>query len=209
MKKKKGITIAEILIATAIIGIIAVVAIPSLCEKYRKGEIESRLKKAFSTLRQASMSAQAVGYDWGEWAETYAGKPNWSNLDDEKFFFEHYLKPYVSTLRVEGYWNSYVTAYLADGVRLWIGSGGCADLHVDINGDKGPNEYGVDIHIFNYCPEAASGTMETGKLIPYAPKSITTREQAKELCKSSNGMQCAKLIMMDGWQIKKDYPFSI
>lgn len=206
-KKKKGMTLTEIMIAVAVIGIIAVIAIPILSERYRIGEIESRLKKGFSTLNQAAMNAQAVGEDWGLWSKADGGKPNWQNLDDEYYFFNNYLKPYVSRLKVEGYWNSYVTAYLADGSRLWIGKGGCLDLHVDINGDKGPDEYGVDIHIFNYCPESNT-TMETGKLIPYAPKNITTREQALELCKSDR-MKCAKLIMMEGWKIPKDYPYSI
>ena len=208
MKKKKGLTLPEIMVTVAVIGIIAVIAIPILSERYRIGEIESRLKKAYSTLNQAALNAQAVGEDWGQWSKIANGTPNWSNTDDEFYFFNNYLKPYVSRLKVEKYWNSYVTAYLADGARLWLGKGGCIDIHVDINGDKGPDEYGVDIHIFNYCPDVLSNTYETGKLIPYAQKHITTREQALELCKSNN-MQCAKLIMMEGWHIPKDYPYSI
>ena len=209
MKKKKGFTLAEVLITITIIGIIAAVSIPILSQKYRKAEIESRLKKSYSTLSQAANNARAVGYDWGLWGETATGKPNWSNTDDEYYFFNNYLRPYVSTLKVEGYWNSYVTAYFTDGSRLWVGSGGCIDLHVDINGDKGPDEYGVDIHLFSYCPKVQEKNYEIDRLIPYAKKDVVTREQALDLCKSSDGMQCAKLIMMDGWKIKDDYPFSI
>lgn len=208
MKKKKGFTLAEILVTVAIIGIIAVVAIPILSQKYRTAEVESRLKKAFATLDQAAITAQAFGNDWGQWAAKASGKPNWGNLNDEEEFYNNYLRPYVSTLRVEGYWNSYVTAYLADGIRLWVGSGGCIDLHVDVNGDKGPDEYGTDIFIFNYCPLVAGNSYETERLIPYATKDIDTREKALALCKREK-MQCSKLIMMEGWKIPKDYPYTL
>ena len=207
MKKKKGFTLAEVLLTMTIIGVIAAIAVPTIMHKIRVAEVETRLKKAFSVLNQASLNARAVGNDWGIWAGSADGKPNWSNTDDEEFFYNNYLAPYVSTLKVEGYYNSYVTAYLADGTRLWVGKGGCIDLHVDINGNKGPDEYGVDLHIFTYCPTATT-SYETDKLIPYADKSIVTREQALNLCKSS-GMQCVKLIMMENWKIPKDYPYSI
>lgn len=208
MKKKKGFTLSEVLVTITIIGIIAAIAIPILSKKYRTAEIESRLKKAYSTLNQAAFNARALGNDWGVWAEAANGNPNWGNIDDEKFFYENYLKPYVNTLRYKEIGTSSILAELSDGTQIVLGKGGCADLHVDINGDKGPNEYAIDNFIFNYCPASVSKDYETDKLIPYATKDIVTREQALNLCKNEP-MQCSKLIMMDGWKIKKDYPYSI
>ena len=211
MKKKKGFTLSEVLVTITIIGIIAAIAIPTLMNKYRTAEVESRLKKAYSTLSQAANNARAVGYDWGIWADSMTSNPNWGTLDDERYFYENYLRPYVNTLRYKEFGTSSILAELLDGTQIVIGKGGCADFHVDINGDKGPNEYGIDNFIFNYCPTSASASFETDKLIPYATKDIVTREQALDLCKnpSTEGKQCSKLIMMDGWKIKDDYPFSI
>ena len=51
---KKGFTLAEVLITLVIIGVIAAITIPSLINKTRNQEYVSKLKKAYSTLAQAT-----------------------------------------------------------------------------------------------------------------------------------------------------------
>lgn len=51
-KTKKSFTLAEVLIAIAIIGVIAAITIPSLVREYQKMEYVTRLKKAYSLLNQ-------------------------------------------------------------------------------------------------------------------------------------------------------------
>ena len=55
MKKKNyGFTLAEILIALIVIGVIAAITVPTLIQNTQKQEYVSALKKAYSTLSQAT-----------------------------------------------------------------------------------------------------------------------------------------------------------
>ena len=86
--------------------------------------------------------------------------------------------------------------------------GTCIDFVYDTNGDRKPNKEGSDIFRFLYCPYSNTGWLAEGKIIPYRPKSITTREQALQYCKES-GSYCTALLAEDGWQFKEDYPRKI
>lgn len=51
--KRKGFTLAEVLITLGIIGIVASMTLPALTAKYRKRVIETRLKKFYTVMTQA------------------------------------------------------------------------------------------------------------------------------------------------------------
>ena len=208
MKKKKGFTLSEVLVTITIIGVIAAIAIPTLMNKYRTAEVESKLKKVFTTLSQASMNAQAVGYDWGLWAETANGSSNWNNADDAAYFYNNYLRPYVSTLKVETRGSS-VVAILADGVELSVAKGACIQINADIDGQKnGPESvYGKDEFIFLYCGTSTTDRPNS-KIIPYGLYHNTTPEQALNTYKSAPA-KCAAAIMLNNWKVPKGYPVSL
>lgn len=158
--------------------------------------------------------------------------PNIGN-DMASKFAEKYLKPYLKyngqpglySLKDKGY-NSYYTKdgrvyknnsseyfimELANGVALMIGYNGNAEVYslpvifVDINGKTKPNILGRDFFMFQL------DSVNTMKVTPsgYGLK----REELLEKCARHGGenvydnLSCTGLIMNDGWEIKKDYPW--
>ncbi len=67
---KFGFTLAEVLITLVIIGVIAVITVPSLLQSTEDQEYVSRLKKAYSVLSQAYMRQKADGLLPDEWGLT-------------------------------------------------------------------------------------------------------------------------------------------
>ena len=108
-------------------------------------------------------------------------------------------------------------------VYYWLhGTGGW--FWVDINGLKKPNTIGKDIFVLyltfsqttsNACPE---GTLNRVGFFPLGASCEAIKDRASLLdgsnyaCKKNSslktaGAYCGALIMFDGWEIKKDYPW--
>ena len=119
--------------------------------------------------------------------------------------------------------NSFITTS-GYSVYYWIhnvGTGGW--FFVDLNGKKKPNILGKDIFVFTLYNGHFPGR-KLG-LIPHAMPSATNKtisrddimtgnystEAAAGSCSKTGirnqGQTCAALIMMDGWDIKDDYPW--
>jgi prepilin-type N-terminal cleavage/methylation domain-containing protein len=165
-------TLAEILIVLAIVGIIAVLTIPTLMEKINERIIVAKLEKVYSTLSQACKlsvvdNGEVDSWDIGQ-IDTSDGAQKVAN----------YLIPYIKTAKVCGKnsgcfassykalggsnWgvnvathSAYVRYILFDGVSIAFWSYGscnnhlfCASMTVDINGEKAPNKAGVDYFSF-------------------------------------------------------------
>lgn len=86
-------------------------------------------------------------------------------------------------------------------------------IMADINGPKGPNKFGRDAFFFSLTPNG---------IIPHQHTDIERYDIKKsrdellngpsgayqyECSKKARGLWCAALIMTDGWEIKKDYPW--
>lgn len=83
-------------------------------------------------------------------------------------------------------------------------------ITIDINGLKKPNKVGKDFFIFSIIPEG---------LVPYGYKGggisghtfdnteDITSENTYACNKNKKGVWCAALIMLNGWEIKDDYPW--
>lgn len=52
--RNNGFTLAEVLITLGIIGVVVAMTIPTLISKYKHKEYETRFKKAYSMLAQAT-----------------------------------------------------------------------------------------------------------------------------------------------------------
>ena len=66
--KKSAFTLAEVLITLGIIGVVAALTIPSLIQKYEEKQTVSQVKKAYSEISQAYMSAvqgEGTPDNWG------------------------------------------------------------------------------------------------------------------------------------------------
>ena len=73
-------------------------------------------------------------------------------------------------------------------------------IYADINGLQGPNWIGKDIFMFMV-------DSRTGKFDFYGYRDYdSTREKLYSSCKA-NAITCGRLILMDGWEIKEDYPW--
>mgnify|MGYP002624852226 CR=1 FL=1 len=77
-------------------------------------------------------------------------------------------------------------------------------IWVDINGFRGPNTYGKDFFIMYLNSATNKFDMHA-----YNPGSgVDHRRKFLDECNTDSGSQyCGKLIELDGWQIKDDYPW--
>ncbi len=160
-----------------------------------------------------------------------ASNPNLSK-DMAAKFAETYITPYIKhtgtpqviqprelgysdyrTKNGQIYWNAGTSTYileLANGVTLFIAYNGDEEIlllpiiFVDINGRAKPNIVGRDFFLFTL------DSVSTMKLKPYGID--YKREKLLEDCSSRasslyGNLNCTGLIVIDGWEIKDDYPW--
>lgn len=116
--RKKGFTLAEVLIALVIIGVIAAITIPITIANYQEKERIARVKKVYSTLSNTMTMVRAQG-----------GSPDLvevrdDNMNDLRNWFDTYIKPNLITTKVcyntQGCWYK-------NGVKLLNGNSGYVD----------------------------------------------------------------------------------
>ena len=130
---------------------------------------------------------------------------------------------------VQGH-NSFITTS-GYSVFYWLHGGGTGGwFFVDLNGTKEPNTLGKDIFVFMLDSTRASYKApkvgfipqgmyrldeETNMLVPSSRDDIITGNYSTATAAGScsktgirnQGLTCAALIMVDGWEIKDDYPW--
>lgn len=214
--KRVAFTLAEVLITLGIIGIIAALTIPALVTKYKKQVTANCLKVAYSLFNQAlGLSVQHNG-DTSSWEITSTGIAPKYILPYVEYVGK--VKPYtMKSLYPEGIWllwdrnNIYA---LKNGMIFTIlYSQGVISLTVDINGQQGPNELGIDGFEFRILTTKNTlGTVCTSNnrdvlLGKNGSFTYGTCSRSTSGWEYYAGECCAKVIMMDGWQIKDDYPW--
>lgn len=181
-----GFTLSEVLITLGIIGVVAALTIPTLVANYRKKVVVSKVKKAYSTLQQAVKLSEADNgscdsWDWVSFDDWY---PN--TLNGTKRFRSNIIHT----------WNDMFLA--VSGLDVNGGRYTSLLIFIDIDGLKGSNTLGRDVFLFQLN--------ENGKLFPYC-LNLNRRDAIK--ARGVTGECGAALIMMDGWEISKDYPAKI
>ncbi len=237
MKKKlKAFTLAEVLITLAIVGVVAALTLPNLIVNYQKKQTVNRLKSTYSIFSQAFEHAKVDYGDMSEWElgpfDTSVKKPDLS-----KIFYDKYFLPYINVAKNYGvikakeigyksiyypdgssytYLSSYMDFYtilLSNGTLVLFSFDNSSDgntyfhpmMYVDTNGLSKPNTLGKDIFVF-LIRDNKFGFYD------YSMENYS-RSVALRFCSglSSNGIDearhCGKLIQMDGWQMKDDYPW--
>lgn len=224
-KNYKAFTLSEVLITLGILGVVIAMTLPTLINKYKKQEASARLKKFYTIMNQAIMMSELENGDIKYWdikAPYTADDGSYDyNVGGASCynFFNRYLAKYIKYYKVtQGYskenedgttTSKHSKVYLYDGSSSKIKQGTCIDFIFDINGDKKPNRSGEDIFCFYICPHGKGYRLyETEKFSTQGYMSTNTREKAMEACKT-NRAACARLIQIDGWEIKKDYPYKI
>ena len=143
---------------------------------------------------------------------------NESNRNSALLFFNKYLKPYIKYIKIdenplelqdETGQSPHINVSLSDGVEMQVRNGSCTDLIVDINGKKLPNKQGRDKFYFVICP-SDKAVIECGGNKNWCSycTNCNTRASAKSMCISSASL-CTRLLMMDGWEFKEDYPYKL
>lgn len=207
--KKAAFTLAEVLITLGIIGVVAAMTMPSLIQNYQEKATVTKLKKCYSLVSQAYVS---ILNDEGGSDTLQAG-------DDLEMMekFGKYLKyqktcgrnkgcfPNVTYKSVTGNgyskWEDDTTdrsrAILTDGTLIMFNKSVVpenenyiyAQIYVDINGFKGPNQLGRDFFYFYINPE---------KIVPAGAKALEEKSENQKFtknCIQQNGYTCAAWVI--------------
>lgn len=207
--KKAAFTLAEVLITLGIIGVVAAMTMPSLIQNYQEKATVTKLKKCYSLVSQAYVS---ILNDEGGSDTLQAG-------DDLEMMekFGKYLKyqktcgrnkgcfPNVTYKSVTGNgyskWEDDTTdrsrAILTDGTLIMFNKSVItenenyiyAQIYVDINGFKGPNQLGRDFFYFYINPE---------KIVPAGAKALDEKNEDQKFtknCIQQNGYACAAWVI--------------
>ncbi len=167
VKSNKGFTLAEVLIALVIIGIIAAITVPVIMQNHKKVEYASKLKKFYSTMNNALRLAETEqGMSAYEWDLSGTEKESFSK------YFQNYISCKWGTLLATGDNGAYGydqiidpetddkssgdkldTCFLNDGTffSMYKDTGGLDNGIVfifDLNGLKKPNSSGRDQFYF-------------------------------------------------------------
>ncbi|MBR6163367.1 type II secretion system protein [bacterium] len=171
-------TLAEVLITLVIIGVIAAITVPTLMNKTNNQEYVSRLKKAYSTMSQATNLIIA------EEGTAQADKGGWA--DSGNHIYELYKKHLNNAKECGAFSNCYNGNYkklsgpdypwewrsigdmhkliLSDGTQIifehdnaacesfGVFENRCMQIIIDVNGNKKPNKLGRDAFYFVLQP---------------------------------------------------------
>lgn len=207
---------------------------PALIQNHQKNTTVNRLKKSYAVLSQAialsELENDSVDYwDYTLPVEDFVKKylinfltVRETNVRDSGISY-YYLngQPCREDLCTS---TSYIM-YLADGSSLTISKHQSLTngrvVMIDINGNKGPNKLGKDVFSFSIQKEAKVAPFGFGKfgtvwnddgvnvnqVFGNYDRNILTGNSAYACNKAKRGFWCAGLILSDGWQISKDYPW--
>ena len=207
-KMTKAFTLPAVLITLAIICVVAALTIPTLMQNYKKKVYGTRLKEYYSIMSQAIQLSEIdhgpkSGWSKHALSENYDEEGNLDNSAAHSYnyeFFKTYIAPYLKYTSESIKDNG--TFKLVNGTRVEMWNGDCVDMTVDVNGDKGPKQGGVDLFYFNICLTSKNYVNAGYSCDKY------TREECVQKCKE-NYAYCTSLLQRDNWEFKDDYPYTL
>lgn len=215
--KLTGFTLAEALITLGIIGVVAVLTIPNLINKYQKHHIETNLKRSYSILSQALKLSIAENEDPDGW-----NFPKQNTEEEQLKFLETYIFPHLKIIlnckatnghcwsEPEYLMNNNKTVVIAnskyiirfktiDNISIAYFTNitnGSQHFYVDVNGSRKPNTRGKDIFEF---------ILAENKFLPKGYD--LTKDEAKEECYYDKGYSCSRVLMDNNFKFPADYPW--
>lgn len=226
---KCGFTLAEVLITLGIIGIVAAMTLPALIQNYKKHEVETRLKKFYTTMNQAILMAKNDYGDYREWDfwldNSFDKDGNLINKSDKvKANIEKYFKPYLNIVEVketfdkEGNRENYLY-YFSDGTAFKFGSYSTNDIFYYTNSpeqcEASQDNIGRCQFVFQFRPLFCTADWQKSCKKGIEPYMMSWRNNdvnflytnSKHGCsKEGNKNYCTAVIQMNGWKIPKNYP---
>ena len=220
--KKRGFTLAEVLITLGIIGVVAAMTIPTLITDYQKQDNVVKLKKAISVINNGVKLMMA---DEGVYSFSGLGFNSCPNVgtigttEEDRAcindYFSKYFKivsygkssddglyPYNEikvlngdTKALVGALNlaSYYHFTTQDGIMFWPS---CFNwpAAVDVNGANPPNRVGYDIWVLNVD--------DNGYFSPYGIDTWDDESNTNDYCgDGGNGYGCTARVMREDWKI--------
>ena len=223
MKRNKGFTLAEVLITLVVIGIIAAITVPIVMANHRKQETSARLKKFYSSLSQAVRLAQTDNFSFIKDSRSFNNRDSidiwWNKYLNSLPIAKHENTTYKITSATDeaGVTPDYIYS-LNDGSLIifseYCSSESSCSFLYDVNGEKGPNYRGRDVFYFHiqqydkddegiHWVKVCSG--ETCRYNYYG-----NRNSYINYCKEyTDTADCTKLLEIDGWEFKDDYPIRL
>ena len=212
---RKAFTLAEVLIALVVIGVIAAITVPVCIENYRRVSVPAKLKKFYSSMNNALRLWYASS---GNYAGSYSFESSdIKNAQSLKNFYDNGIGKYLADMQEPETQSHYLTAVLNDGSGFYAYIGSTSVV------------YFFYCTEFKYCGgETYDGKtsflftlrLDKGTFITSSSGSADgkSREELLSLCKYGNydnasvayskrRHACARLIQVDGWQMKDDYPW--
>ena len=221
----KAFTLAEVLITLGIIGVVAALTMPSLVANYQKKQTVAKLKKVYSTIAQAyemSKNENGPSVDWIDTSTTV-------NTENVKKYVQTFWLPYFKSIQECSKFgdcaynvnaqspdgsslsmidNNRYSIILNDGTfiafvpfsrdsnnqTIWAGD---QKFYIDLNGPQKPNIIGKDVFLFKIINGQITSFCHN-----YSQANINSSCQRNGNCHC-----CTTKIMMDGWEIKDDYPW--
>lgn len=174
---KKAFTLAEVLITLGITEVVAALLMPSLISSYQKKLTVNRLKATYSQFAQAIARSEVDNGNMSEW-DLEDLRNNYGNSSAIKVYVQKYIEPYLNIIYDSGGFiqNESYQVYirtlngktsvssarhycntLNNGVYICYNAnfGVSSEIvaHIDINGKKLPNTYGIDIFHLTIYPK--------------------------------------------------------
>lgn len=214
---KSGFTLAEVLITLGIIGVVAALTMPSLIQNFQKKQTSVKLSKFYTIMSQAIL----------RWQQEDSVIP-------EDFYFPQ--DAVYNGEKLEQWYDNTIGKYIQNVSKTSSGTAFSVVFN-DGSGFDAYLEGTSQLNIFycteyKYCKKAKSTegnfdgkhgflfTMSKGKFYASLPGHQTyTRDELLKSCKygntdnadiSSKGRRhaCTRLIQIDGWEIRDDYPWN-
>ncbi len=214
--RRVAFTLAEVLITLGIIGVVAAMTLPTLIAKYQKKVVATHLKKFYTVMSQAIKLAEAENGDIKYWP------PECSDDASQCFrdWYNKYLDKHIKSIKKDDSDSLWYKVVFADGTGFMAYTnetaltGHIAHFTFCINSKK------CTKNIFDGQNSFLFSINNEGRFIASLEESQDdTRSQLLESCSlgnrdnpdvSSVGKRhaCARLIQIDGWEIKPDYSWN-
>lgn len=232
--RKLGFTLAEVLITLGIIGVVAALTLPNLIAKYQRTVTVNKVKKFYTVMSAATNIAIAENGSMDSW-DAFTKHHNGEEMQHwfDKYLKPHLnvTDEYITKNEEDNHETLVVT--LADGeIALFTNySASIPDIDDETGVDNNHSNmnYNGLIHVYyKTSPKALikgyshdcvnsfvflfySPLKKQYYFQPYAYQVDTPEKYNRdfffEQIKRGNDQYCAALMMIDGWQIKDDYPF--
>ena len=209
--RKFGFTLAEVLIPLGIIGVVAALTMPSLIGNYKKRIVETKLKQTYSIFNQAIRLSEIKNGEASTWVT-----PNvaYNSSLNSKECLGTYILPYLNGLKKFEANQTYVKIFLNNGIyTYWAWNGWHFEVYTRLNlsksGSVSEGIGGKDYFLFYMRPNFRD-FVPAGWQFSQTKTGLMNEGGGLHACNNKlNGahINCARLIMLNGWRIPVDYPF--